>query len=96
VDTRVLIGSPRYLGVDGEGNRSHLVKLTGQNDEAGNRRIFSGASDGRSMRKFMVTVDDGVFRDLEQLARRRDITIQELFRAVIIPGWIERAVVQES
>jgi hypothetical protein len=44
----------------------------------------------------MVTLDDGVFSDLQKVAQRRNITIQELFRAVVIPDWIERTVVIES
>jgi hypothetical protein len=44
----------------------------------------------------MVTLDEEIFDELQQVALRRDISIQELFRAVIIPGWIDRAVVEES
>jgi len=43
----------------------------------------------------MVTLDDGVFDELQHLARRRNITIQELFRAILIPDWIERNTVEE-
>ena len=44
----------------------------------------------------MVTLDEEIFDELQQVASRRDISIQELFRAVIIPDWIDRAVVEES
>jgi len=44
----------------------------------------------------MVTIDDEVFNELQQVARARNISIQELFRVIIIPNWIERNVVEES
>jgi len=40
------------------------------------------------MPKFMQTLDDLIYRDLEKLAKKRGITIQELIRAVIVPEWI--------
>jgi hypothetical protein len=49
-----------------------------------------------ALRKFMVTLDEEIFDELQQVASRRDISIQELFRAVIIPDWIDLAVVEES
>ncbi len=36
----------------------------------------------------MQTLDDLIYRDLEKLAKKRGITIQELIRAVIVPEWI--------
>ena len=44
----------------------------------------------------MVTLDEEIFDGLQQVATRRNVSIQELFRAVIIPDWIDRAVVEES
>ncbi len=38
--------------------------------------------------KFMQTLDDLIYRDLEKLAKKRGITIQELIRAVIVPEWV--------
>ena len=38
--------------------------------------------------KFMQTLDDTIYRELEKIAKRRGITIQELIRAVIVPEWI--------
>jgi Ribbon-helix-helix protein, copG family len=38
--------------------------------------------------KFMQTLDDMIYRELEKIAKRRGITIQELIRAVIVPEWI--------
>jgi hypothetical protein len=36
----------------------------------------------------MQTLDDLIYRELERIAKRRGITIQELIRAVIVPEWI--------
>src|SRR5207245_10146967 len=38
--------------------------------------------------KFMQTLDDLIYRELEKMAKRRVITIEELIRAVIVPEWI--------
>ena len=40
------------------------------------------------MRKFMVAFDEEVFRELDRDARNRNITLQALLRAVVIPEWI--------
>ncbi len=39
-------------------------------------------------RKFMQTLNDDVYRDLEKFAEERGVTIQGLIRAVVIPEWI--------
>jgi hypothetical protein len=39
--------------------------------------------------KFMQTVHNEAFKILEDEAKYRDITVQELIRAVIIPDWIK-------
>jgi predicted DNA-binding ribbon-helix-helix protein len=36
----------------------------------------------------MQTLDDMIYRELEKIAKRRGISIQELIRAVIVPEWI--------
>jgi hypothetical protein len=41
------------------------------------------------MPKFMQTLDDEIYRKLEQVAKQRGITVQELIRAVIIPDWMQ-------
>ena len=48
----------------------------------------------RLLRKFMVALEDNVFEKLQKAARRRDITVQELFRAVIIPEWVTKSIQQ--
>ncbi len=36
----------------------------------------------------MQTLDDTIFKELEKIAKRRGISIQELIRAVIVPEWV--------
>lgn len=37
----------------------------------------------------MQTLDYEIYRKLEQVAKQRGITVQELIRAVIIPDWMQ-------
>ncbi len=39
--------------------------------------------------KFMQTLEDHDYRELERFAKGRGITVQELIRAVVIPEWTE-------
>ena len=41
------------------------------------------------MEKFMQSLNPGVYTELERMAKDRDITIQELFRSIIIPEWLK-------
>ena len=41
------------------------------------------------MKKFLQSVDDGVYSQLEKIASKRGVNIQQLLRAVIIPEWLE-------
>ena len=41
------------------------------------------------MAKFMHSLNPGVYAELERVAKDRDITIQELFRSIIIPEWLK-------
>jgi hypothetical protein len=36
----------------------------------------------------MIALDERVFWELDQRARTRNISIQELLRAVVVPEWI--------
>lgn len=36
----------------------------------------------------MQTLDDTVYRELEKIAKKKGISIQELIRAVIVPEWV--------
>ena len=41
------------------------------------------------MPKFMQTLDEEIYNQLQDIANGRGITIQELIRAVIIPDWLK-------
>jgi len=36
----------------------------------------------------MQTLDDTIYKELDKIAKRRGISIQELIRAVIVPEWV--------
>jgi hypothetical protein len=40
------------------------------------------------MAKFILSVGDGTYKILESEAQRRDVTVQQLLRAVIVPEWV--------
>ena len=42
------------------------------------------------MPKFMQTLNDTMYKDLEKVAKQRGITVQELIRAVILPDWLNK------
>jgi len=39
--------------------------------------------------KFMQTVEQTVYDELNRIAQERGITLQELLRAIIIPEWVK-------
>ena len=42
------------------------------------------------MPKFMQTLDEELYKQLQEIANERGITIQELIKAVIIPDWLKQ------
>ncbi len=48
------------------------------------------------MAKFIFSLGDANFRLLQAEAKGRDITIQELIRAVIIPDWMKLNLEQKA
>ena len=40
------------------------------------------------MAKFILSVGDGTFKILASEAKKRDVTVQQLLRAVIVPEWV--------
>jgi hypothetical protein len=42
------------------------------------------------MAKFILSVGDGTFEILSSEAKRRDVTVQQLLRAVIVPDWVRK------
>jgi predicted DNA-binding ribbon-helix-helix protein len=45
-----------------------------------------------NMAKFMQSLDDEIYNKLQEIAKTRGITIQELIRAVIIPEWLNKRI----
>jgi hypothetical protein len=43
-----------------------------------------------TMAKFIQTVSDEQYAKLEAEAKKRDTTVQQLIRVVIIPDWFEK------
>jgi hypothetical protein len=44
------------------------------------------------MAKFILSVGDGTFKTLASEAKKRDVTVQQLLRAVIVPEWVRENV----
>jgi hypothetical protein len=42
------------------------------------------------MKKILQTFSDHVFNNLQHLAAKRGISVQELIRAVIVPEWLSK------
>ncbi len=40
--------------------------------------------------KFMQTLNDSMYKELEKVAKQRGISVQELIRAVILPEWLSK------
>lgn len=51
-------------------------------------RVISRETGELALPKFMQTLNDHSYKELERLAKQRGITVQELIRAVIIPEWV--------
>ena len=43
------------------------------------------------MSKFMQSLGDAAYTKLRKIADERDITVQELIRAIVIPDWLKIA-----
>ena len=44
----------------------------------------------KRMPKFLMSVGDATLKKLEKEAAKREITVQELIRAIIIPDWFAK------
>ena len=42
------------------------------------------------MKKIMMSINREVFQTLQVQAERREVTVQELVRAVILPDWVKK------
>lgn len=45
---------------------------------------------------FIQTVDDAVLAELERIANKRHIKVQELLRAIVIPDFVQRNKLEEK
>ncbi len=48
---------------------------------------LSGSGVAATGKKFMLTLRESVYNELQKIADRRGVTIQGLIRAVIVPEW---------
>ena len=49
-----------------------------------------GRTESDPKHKFMQTIGDEMFKELEEIADEKGIRVQTLLRAVIIPEWVQR------
>jgi|SRR6267143_3753734 len=54
------------------------------------RRSKPGETDSDLKHKFMQTIGDEMFLELERIADEKGIRVQTLLRAVVIPEWVQR------
>jgi hypothetical protein len=54
------------------------------------RRSKHAETESDLRHKFMQTVGDEMFEELEKIAREKGIRVQTLLRAVIIPEWAQK------
>jgi hypothetical protein len=48
-------------------------------------------SEEAKLSKFMQSLGDAAYSKLRKIADERDITVQELIRAIVIPDWLKTA-----
>ncbi len=53
------------------------------------RRVRQSQTEADSKHKFMQTIGDEMFKELEEIANEKGIRVQTLLRAVIIPEWVQ-------
>ncbi len=54
------------------------------------RRSKTGQTESDLKHKFMQTIGDEMFKELEEIADEKGIRVQTLLRAVIIPEWVQK------
>ena len=65
--------------------------LSSYNETNQFRRRRPGQTESDLRHKFMQTIGDEMFNELEKIANERGIRVQTLVRAVIIPEWVQKA-----
>jgi hypothetical protein len=53
------------------------------------RRSKPSQTESDLKHKFMQTIGDEMFKELEEIANEKGIRVQTLIRAVIIPEWVQ-------
>jgi len=60
------------------------------------RRRRLGQTESDSNHKFMQTIGEDMFNELERISNEKGIRVQTLLRAVIIPEWVHRRKLSEN
>jgi len=55
-----------------------------------------GQTQSDTNHKFMQTIGEEMFSELERISREKGIRVQTLLRAVIIPEWVQRRVLSRN
>jgi hypothetical protein len=66
------------------------VPLSSYNKNSQFRRSKTGQTESDLKHKFMQTIGDEMFKELEEIASEKGIRVQTLLRAVIIPEWAQK------
>src|SRR5437899_1128154 len=72
---------------------SAQASLSSYNKTKPFRRSKQGQTESDLKHKFMQTIGDELFFELEKIADEKGIRVQTLLRAVVIPEWIQRVVI---
>jgi hypothetical protein len=64
--------------------------LSSYNETKQFRRSKPGQTKSDLKHKFMQTIGDEMFIELEKIADEKGIRVQTLLRAVVIPEWVEK------
>ena len=75
-------------------NAQSSVSSYKKTDRIRGRKSGQTASD--SIHKFMQTIGEDMFSELERISREKGIRVQTLLRAVIIPEWVERQILSRN
>lgn len=47
-------------------------------------------NDKKEKMKFLMSVDDHWWNELEKRAKKKRVTVQEYLRVIVIPDWLEK------
>jgi len=66
------------------------VPLSSYNKTNKLRRSTPAQTESDPKHKFMQTIGDEMFQELEKIANEKGIRVQTLIRAVIVPEWVQK------